>query len=333
MKKIMVIVFILTFIFLTGCLDYKAYNLPKEDDNSQELNLDAEIAAIEKELESMDNNTVKEKPVEKIEEIILPDPEKKSQTKELSILTVKENELVRLKVKTEDPDNDRVTYTFSKPLNQDGTWQTHYSDAGEYIVTITATDGQLTTEEKIKLIVERVNIAPVIGSVSNMNVKEGDVVKFEPDVTDPNNDQISVTVSEPLSNGEFTTDHTSAGEYQIKITATDGEKTTEKSFTLTVADVNVPPKVTNLKDITVKEGEIVKIEPVVSDLDNDDLTITISEPVGDDGIWNTKFTDHGEYVITVIVNDGKDKIENKVKVTVEDVNMPPKIVDVSLNTE
>jgi len=188
----------------------------------------------------------------------------------------------------------------------------------------------LTTEKKIKIVVERVNVAPIISGVKDITVREGDTVTFKPTVSDPNKDAVTLTTSQPLKSGTWVTDHTSAGEYEITVLATDGELETVQKFKLSVTDVNVLPEITGLKDVTVKEGEIVKIKPVVSDLDEDEFTVTISEPVGDDGIWETGFTDHGEYVVTVTVDDGKDKVTKKVKVVIEDVNMPPNIVDVSL---
>ncbi len=248
-------------------------------------------------------------------------------------IKVKENDLLKLYVNYSDPDSDIVNLSFSKPLDKKGEWKTSYGDAGEYQSTIVATDGKLSTTTKLKIIVERVNVAPYIDGVEDLTVKEGEVVKFEPKVTDPNEDQVTVTISDPLKNGVFKTDHTSAGDYKIKIVATDGELKTEKNFLLRVLDVNVKPTMT-LDGITeklvVKEGDVVRFKPSVTDLDGDKVKVTISDPVGDDGIWETKFTDHGQYVITVIADDGKDKVTKKIDLTVQDQNAPPEIISVNL---
>jgi hypothetical protein len=247
-----------------------------------------------------------------------------------AIVKVKENEQIKIKAKVSDPDNDSVTYAFNPPLNKQGEWKTKYGDAGEYYTKIIASDGKLTTEKRIKLVVERVNVAPMIEELKDVTIKEGETFSFAPKVTDPNKDQVQVTVSEPLKNGKFITDHTNAGEYPITVTATDGELKTEKKFKLIVKDVNVKPEVTNLKDITVNEGERVKIEPMVTDKDNDKYVVTISEPVGNDGIWQTDYTSHGKYTITVTVDDGKDQVVKDLRLTVNDINMPPEIVDITL---
>ncbi len=335
MKKgivLLLIVFIVT-MFIAGCVDYKAYQVP-EDDGSEDSLID-EIAQIEKELAMEQDIEGEEMVVE--EEIILPElqeePIAQEADSDLQVINVKENVLVKLDAIVTDPDKDPVTHTFSRPLNKKGEWQTQYGDAGEYIVTITATDGKLTTSRRVKLAVERVNVAPVITGIVDMTLKEGELVVFEPQVSDPNNDPVTVTVSEPLKDGRFQTDHTSSGEYKIKVVASDGELETVKTVMLEIVDVNVLPEVSGVEDITVKEGETVTIKPVVSDIDGDDYVITISEPVGNDGVWETAFTDHGEYVITVVVDDGKDQVTKRINVVIGDINMPPEIVDISLGTQ
>lgn len=353
-KVIMSLTVLIMFVFLVGCLDYKAYDIPADQVPEEDISLLDEIAEIEEQLnlgefeeESGEEDVVEELeelneefeeeelwvPEEIEEEVVLPLGEEMEDVadEDLETINVKENELVKLNAKVDDPDQDKVTYSFSKPLNKKGEWKTSYGDAGEYLVTLTATDGKLTTEKKVRIVVERVNVAPKVTGVKDIFVNEGEIVSFEPKVSDPNNDPVTVTISDPLRSGTFVTDHTSAGEYQVRVAASDGELETEKTFKLTVADVNVLPEISGLEDVTVKEGEIVNVKPTVTDLDEDKVTLTISEPVGNDGVWETAYTDHGEYAISVVADDGKDKVTEKVIVVVEDVNMPPEIVEVYLN--
>lgn len=339
MKKIVcgtiiLMIILLACVFLAGCLDYKQYQAPAEGNASEEDQLISEIAEIEKsiEKEKQETKAVEEEIGKVEEEVVLPEIKDKSAEDEtLQILNVKENDLVKLKVTITDPDKDTINYTFSQPLNSKGEWKTNYGDAGDYVVTITATDNKLTTEKKVKISVQRVNVPPLIEGIGDLFVKEGDAVKLDLKVTDPNKDPVTYTVSEPLASGIWATDHKSAGEYSIKVVASDGELQTEKPFKLTVTDLNVPPDVSGLEDLNVKEGETVKIQPKVTDLDEDDkVTLTISEPVGDEGIWETSYTDHGEYTITVTATDGKDKVVKKVRVNVADVNMPPVIGEIGV---
>lgn len=334
-----VIVSIVLLIFLVGCVNYKTKQNSQQ--NPEESRLLDEIAKIEQELqlENTPENTSaeveKELPeaveTEVEEEVVLPELTEESVKKEeMQVIEVDENEMVKLNVKVNDPDQDSVEYTFTSPLNKLGQWKTNYGDAGEYVVTFTATDGKLSTEKRLKIVVNRVNVPPVVSGVTDLHVKEGEVVNFKPVFSDPNGDKVVVTVSAPLQDNSWTTDHTSAGEYQVKVVASDGELQTEKTFTLLVDDVNELPVLTNLQDLVVKEGEIVTLQPKVTDLDGDEVTVTVSEPVGDSGLWKTGYTDHGEYVVTVTANDGKGVVTKKVNVVVEDINMPPEIVEVKL---
>ena len=246
-----------------------------------------------------------------------------------TVIKVKENDLLKLRVNVTDPDKDVVTFTYGKPLDKNGEWKTNYGDAGEYSITLTATDGKLTTNEKIKILVQRVNVPPVVSDLIDLKVKEGELVKIEPKVTDPNGDAVTVKVSAPLDTNKWQTDHTSAGEYLIKLLASDGELKTEKTFRLTVENVNMAPSIEGLpKELRVKEGETVTLKPLVKDLDEDDVKVTISSPVGDKGIWKTSYTDHGDYTVIVTADDGKTQVKKEVKVIVEDVNVPPIIKDI-----
>ena len=356
MKKSVVVsvVMVVLMLFLVGCLDYKAYDLQKEQKEgepaaqaAEDSQLLDEIAAIEATLnatptatqeETNDSETKIEEREEEVE-VVLPEvKEEKTEEKteelsgEVQTISVDENEMIKLRVTVRDPDGDNVSYRFSPPLDEKGEWKTNYGDAGEYVVTITASDGKLTSKESIKIMVNRVNVPPVIESVKNLRIKEGEEVTFKPEVSDPNKDKVTVTVSEPLTSGRWKTDHTSAGEYEIKVVASDGELDTERIFLLEVLDVNVLPVITGLSNITIKEGEVVKIQPEITDLDEDEITLSIGDPVGNDGVWETSYTDHGTYTVKVTVNDGKDTVTKNVKVAVEDVNVPPEIVDIFVET-
>ena len=328
MKKNLIIMFVIlicTLVFISGCVDYKAYEI------EQDTSLVDEIAQIEDEIANENTNTEAELQADEVieEDVVLPSLGEEENSGVITI-KVNENEMVRLNSKIVDPDKDPVTYSYTQPINQRGEWKTNYGDAGEYTITLSATDGKLTTTQDIRLIVERVNVAPIVTGVRDLTVREGELVAFSPKVSDPNNDKVEVSVSEPLKAGEFQTDHTSSGEYFITVVASDGELETQDTFKLIVMDVNERPIITGLEDINISEGETVNIKPVVSDLDGDDIKLTISEPVGNDGVWETTFTDHGEFIISVTADDGKDRIVEKVKVVIEDINKAPQIISVEL---
>lgn len=321
-KKIVIALFVGALIL--GCV------VPPKPESQEEVNLIKELQDIEKQLEENASGAAADlEETEPTEPVAMDEIDLDTST--LQKIEVSETDFVDLKVEAEDADKDKLTYSFSPPLSEDGTWQTNYSDAGEYIIAVTASDGENTVEQSILLVVKKKNVPPVIENVpTRLEADEGDVVQLKPTVTDANKDSIALRYTAPFGEeGTFATDHTSAGEYDVMVTATDGEVESAARVTLVVHDVNVPPEISGLEDeVVVNEGETVTLKPIASDLDNDRIEVSISEPVGDDGVWETSFTDNGVYMVTVAVSDGKDTVSKEVKITVNDVNVPPKIVSI-----
>ena len=80
-----------------------------------------------------------------------------------------------------------------------------------------------------------------------------------------------------------------------------------------------------INDIIVRETETVRILPAASDPDNDQLTFKITDPIGENGEWQTTNESAGEYKVAVSVTDGKDTVSQDVKIVVQNVNRPPVI--------
>ena len=93
--------------------------------------------------------------------------------------------------------------------------------------------------------------------------------------------------------------------------------------------MNRKPILDKIDDIIIKEAETVKITPIATDMDNDKLSFSISEPVGDDGEWQTTYDSSGVYTVTVSVTDGTDIVAQDVKITVENLNRAPVIKSIT----
>jgi hypothetical protein len=74
------------------------------------------------------------------------------------VISVYEGDFVDIVPNMSDADNDRLTYSFTKPLNSSGQWKTLTGDAGTYPITVTVSDGEkestlnftLVVKEKVK---------------------------------------------------------------------------------------------------------------------------------------------------------------------------------------
>jgi len=352
MKKLFLVCFVALLLLLSGC-GISDYMKQKEAGEEEELSLLEEKELIEEGVENITEEVAEAEKEAEVEEGIkevegLEEEEKEvvsTKVEEVNeedfdiIIKVKEGDLVNLQPKVMDPDNDVITFTYSEPLDENGKWQTDYGDAGKYIITITASDGVTTTEKQILLIVEKVNVPPVIEGVEDkIVIDEGNVLELKPHVYDPNKDEVTVSISQPVGDdGIWETDYQSAGEYTVVITATDGELETVKEILVIVNRKNVPPIIEELENIEVDEGEVIEVTPKVTDLNGDEVTITLSDPEGKEGvweevngtfIWNTTYTDHGEYVITVTASDGELESTTNFTIVINDINMPPEIIDV-----
>jgi len=173
----------------------------------------------------------------------LNETEEETTAEELTKITVKEGELVALKPESEDPDADTIEYTFSEPFNKDGEWQTKNGDAGNYEITVIASDGELKDTQKILLVVESINKPPVLKSIANLKISEGETVSFEPVATDPDGDEVEITYSGWMNTAAYTTNYNDAGTHIVTVTASDGKQSTSQDVTITVENVNRPPRI------------------------------------------------------------------------------------------
>ncbi|MBN2567481.1 hypothetical protein JXB02_05345 [Candidatus Woesearchaeota archaeon] len=267
---------------------------------------------------------VPEMPAETPEAIETPATEEKG-LEEGTYITkiVDEGEKVTLDLTATDPDGDPLTYTFSKPLNALGEWQTKKGDAGRYLITVTASDGRLTSSQKLLIIVNKLNNEPVLTVPAELTVKEGETVRIDATATDADDDAVTVTFSDWMASAEKKTGYDDAGVHTVTVTASDGTDTVRKTVTVTVENVDRKPKLDSIDDITVIEGETVTVTAKASDPDGDVPAITYSEPLDEKGEWKTAKGDAGTYKVTVTASDSELEDTETFDITVESANKAP----------
>jgi len=250
----------------------------------------------------------------------------------ITTLVVNETENVKFTVAAVDKDKDPLTYTFSPPINSSGEWQTTLNDSGEYLINVTASDGAKNTTQQVLLVVNDVNEAPSM-IIDDVEANEGQLVTLEPEVTDANNDKIKLKFSKPFDKkGEWQTTYADAGEYNITVTASDGELETSKTIIVTISDINVAPVVSILPSdkVEVLETESVEFEANASDFDNDELTYKWyldDELVSEEETFtfNTDFDSSGVYDLILEVSDKETSVQAYAVVSVINLNREPVI--------
>lgn len=276
--------------------------------------------------EDVKKETPKDEPkVPAKEEIVVP-----AEYKDITLRkTVTEGDKIELKPEAVDYDGDKLTYTFTKPLDGNGLWQTKEGDEGFYPVEITASDGKSKTSEKVLLIVLATNRAPILTCPKELKVKEGETVSLDCTATDKEGDDILITYSGWMTSKTKKTGYDDAGTKKVTITASDGKKESTSDVTVIIENSNRAPEITGVADVEVTEGEAVKIVAKASDPDADPVTLTFGKPLDANGVWKTVKGDAGEYDAVVTASDGKLTTKKTVKITVNRLNSAPVITKIS----
>jgi hypothetical protein len=254
-----------------------------------------------------------------------------------------EGELIELKPQAYDPDGDRLFYTFAKPFDGYGRWQTKIGDAGRYTVAIGVSDGKLTSTESVDVIVRRANRPPTI-SCKDVTLDEGEMIDLHKacSITDEEGDDVIVTYSGWMGSWRYQTAFGDAGSHIVTITASDKQNnqvlhTVAQNVTVNVRHVNRAPAFSGSfpTAITATENDVITLpKEMISDPDHDALTITFSAPFDQNGVWRTKLGDAGSYDVDVVANDGQTTTKRTVHVDVKMLNTPPVlkyIPDITVN--
>jgi formylmethanofuran dehydrogenase subunit D len=240
-------------------------------------------------------------------------------------ITATEGDLVALKLKAVDPDGMPLTYYYTKPFNDKGLWQTADGDAGKYLVTVTAGDQFSNTTADILVVIKPSNKAPIIDCPDETHVKEGETVNLECNFFDKENDPLIIEYSGWMTSPTYTTNFESAGLHKVFVKVSDGFHNVTKVIDVYVDNVDRAPIFSeHLKDMTVTEGDIVALNPNVTDPDKgDEVKITYSDPFNSKGIWKTQVGDVGTYPISVVASDGTLNTKETFTLTVKMLNTAP----------
>ncbi|MBD3313440.1 hypothetical protein GF345_03275 [Candidatus Woesearchaeota archaeon] len=242
--KLMLVSLILVMIALSGCY-YQAESAEEGAEGEEEQvsylddvdEVDLDDSDDEEEADEEDDTETQEAEDDEEEEQETAPPQKSG-----SAVTVYEGEKVQLQVRGSDPDGDPISYTFSAPLDENGMWQTEEGDAGDYLVTVTASDGKTQSSKTLKISVLQRNAPPVISGLSDVTVREGETVSLDPQVSDNDGDEVTVSYSGWMTSSSKKTGYDDSGKYDVTVTASDGKSQTNEEVQITVLDVNRAPE-------------------------------------------------------------------------------------------
>ena len=258
----------------------------------------------------------------------------------LKIFEIDETEKLSLDLKTDDPDEDILTYSYTGPLNEYGEWQTTYGDAGEYSATITVSDGESDVSEEILIIVNRKEEAPKIDSFApldnSLNIEEGEKIKFKVDVSDLNNDELEYewSVNEEfisdINEMIFETNFDDSGDYEISVVIGDGTSELNKVWFVHVTNVDLEGIIDQIEDVIIIESETASIN--LPNLEKYGISFDISGPLGNQNEWITNLEDEGEYLVKITAEGKGFRRITQVKIIVNNLDRAPELIGL-VNTQ
>jgi hypothetical protein len=276
---------------------------------------------------------------------------------------MKENEQFSIAIEVVDPDNDNIIFSVENiPQNAKleeniFTFTPGYdfvqkNNIFDYVldkfkilsrsvnVGFVAQSNELIDKKNIKITVKDANRPFVLEGIDDMEINEGEQIVIDPRYNDPDNDRVSFSYSGFMNRNKKKLDFDDAGEYVVKVVATDGYFTQTKLITVKVNDVNRKLSFNKIENLEVSEDDEVRIELSASDSDNDAVGFSAenlpngAKLKGNFFVWKPGLIVNGtkkEFSVDFTASDGTDEVKQKVKITVLNVNQAPKIIDYSGN--
>jgi len=270
-----------------------------------------------------------------------------------------ENVVINLNITGSDPDiedKDKQVYSAaSLPeraafTGQNFSWTPTYDQSGQYKVTFTISDGQLSESKSMDFTVNHVNRVPVIDSIAAQNVDENKELTFvitanDPDVEDAGKFALAAsnlpegaTFDPATASFKWMPTFDQSGDYVVTFTNTDpAGLNVSKKANIKVNHVNRTPVFNPLILQTAAENTLLSyIIPSGSDPDKEDANIlkytALNLPEGavfDQATmtlaWTPTYEQSGDYNSTVTLADGKFTVEQALTIKVTHVNRSPEM--------
>ena len=263
-----------------------------------------------------------------------------------------------------DPENQEVTYSISG----EGSDKFSIDEAGNitlaesfdfeakasYTLTVTATDGELSSETEVLINVGDINEAPSLSSTLALTSFSEDsaigTIIATSSATDPESNTITYSLTGSGSeyfnvdeNGIVTLkdalDFETSTNYEITLVASDGELTSTSVITFDISDVDEAPSLSStLKSESFEESIAVGTALAsISSIDPESQTITYS--LSGTGSENFEIDSEGNitskvafdyetetsYTFNVTASDGTNSTTSPLTITLSDVNESPDV--------
>lgn len=292
--------------------------------------------------------------------------------------TVGLGQLLQFTATATDPDGNALTFSIANPptgatLTPDapGTaifrWTPTLSQGGAtYSPTITVTDTgspALMAQQTFTITVGGLNRPPVLNPIADQTVSENQLLQFDASATDPDGNSLTFSIANQptgatlTDNGNgiarfaWTPSFAQSGNYtNVLITVTDNGSpalTAQRTFTITVGDINRPPVLTPVGGRTTNVNQLLQFTISATDPDGHALSFTttsnpaVGSTLADNRngtatfAWTPSTGQAANYPVTVVVTDDGSPAQSTSEtftITVGAVNRPPVLSPVGNRT-
>lgn len=173
--------------------------------------------------------------------LIIANQNQKPFVSDISLIEVLEGQDVDLVVDAFDEDGDDLTITYPDRFDKNGVWTTSRGDAGTYEFEIEVSDGIDVVLLPVKVVVGKVNVAPIIDPIDTIEVKEGDLITLPIKVLDEDGDDLTIDITGFMTSETYQTTFDDAGKYTVTISVSDAKHTVSLDVSVIITEVNRPP--------------------------------------------------------------------------------------------
>ncbi len=183
--------------------------------------------------------------------------------------TINEGILLQLTISAQDPDGDILTYSATNlpsganfnASTRTFSWTPNYTQAGNYQVTFSVSDGSVSVSKTITITVNNVNQPPVANAGLDQTVSTGTKITFNGvGSSDPDGSIVSYTwdFGDNTSGSGVSTTHSygTAGVYTVTLTVSDNEGLTAKDTSVVTVNPAKPKAPTNLTATAISSTQI-----------------------------------------------------------------------------
>lgn len=263
---------------------------------------------------------------------------------EINDVIANENDIVRLKL----PDFEKygLIYSISEPVGNDNEWKTTYDDSGTYEVKVHAEGKGFSGDKIVNVVVNDVDRAPIFDKIENKVINENEELTITLNANDPDGDEIAYSADNlpegaELEENIFTWQpsydavkkegfvsivmdkfRVLSKSFYVQFSASSKDKKAVQNIIITVRDVNRAPVIEDIEQISVNEGETLRIVPKVYDPDGDKVSLSYSGFINKD-TYKSKFGDAGTYYVKVAASDGLLETSKFAQINIKHVNRAP----------